>query len=188
MAAENNFITTRPDARYGDQYATINAGLSAAIRFQCPGSGAVEISEIGYYGYTTASGVSHLGIFTDDAGNANPDTLVDNSDSGELAIPGSGAVIYHTYGTKPQLTGGTYYWLAVQGGTANSYLSRFATAGTAGYRAGTYDTWPDASAWDSMSDAASDYALYAIYGAGAPASYVHGVMRHHTIPSLGGGF
>lgn len=167
MAAANDFITTRPDARYGDQYATVTADLSAAIRFQCPGTGTIEISEIGYYGYTSGTSVVHLGIFTDDAVNGNPDTLVTDSDSGEISVPGSAAVIYHTYSTAPQLTGGNYYWLAVQGDGSNSYLSRFATGGTAVYRSDTYPTWPVAAAWDSITDSASDYSLYALVAAPA---------------------
>ena len=163
MAAGNGFLTEIPDARYGDDEATFDNARPWSLRGTCPGSGTYEVIEIGIYGYFSGTNNIIFGIFTDDAGNANPDTLVTNSQSDAIVIPNAMAKVSFTYVTKPQLTGGTVYWITAQQSLGIN-MSRFAAGGTAFYINGgmTYPTWPTPAEWDAGSDLTRDYSLYAV--------------------------
>lgn len=164
MAAANGFITTSPDARYGDAQATATNGLCLAQKFTMPGTGTIEIAEIGAYVYDT-DGVFRMAILEDDDDHSSPSaTMVANSETAELQ-PGYSAMAKasHTYSTKPQVTGGTIYWLALYTGTGGQYVSRFATGGTSGYVSATYSTWPTDTGWHSINATNYDYSLYAVY-------------------------
>lgn len=175
MANGYGFLTATPDARLGDGQSTISADLSAAGKHIAPGaSGTITVTAIGAYVYGANSAARvHLAIFTDDSANGNPDSLVDNSDTGELT-PATGDItkLEYTYtGTKPILNATQAYWLALQTNGTTTYLSRYTTDGVGCYRSGTYPTWPSAASWDSASDVTSRYSLYAIYEVPATAQF-----------------
>ena len=164
MAAANGFVTVSPDARYGDAEGSFPASFVLAAKFTAPGSGALNITEIGIYSYSSSTGHLHLAIWTHDAGNDCPESIVANSDTGEFASTGSMAKLSHSYGTEPVLTGGNIYWLTFIGDFDNAHPSRFASGGNAVYVTGiTYPTWPTGTQWESHTDQTVDYSLYAVY-------------------------
>ncbi len=168
MAAANGFVLVSPDARYGDVEGSFPVDYSFAAKFTAPGSGALNITEIGIYCYASITGNQHLAIFTHDAGNDCPESIVANSDTGEFASVNSMAKLSHSYGTEPVLTGGSIYWLVFIGDHANAHPSRFASGGDAVFVTGrTYPTWPTGTQWESHSDQTVDYSFYAVYEAGA---------------------
>ncbi len=180
MGAANGFVTVSPDAQYGDTYSNLGAGLNYAQKFTCGGTGTQNISEIGIYigatsGYTTTF---HLGIFEDDAANICPATLVANSDSGALTHNSTTQTKkYTTYGTKPQVTGGTDYWLAFQPADAYDYVSRFVATKVGLSKQGTYPTWPTDTEWHTHTDVTNrDYSLYAVYVAGGFSESIAGIL------------
>jgi hypothetical protein len=168
MGAANGFVTTRPDARYGD---TNTSGSLRAQKFVCGGVGSQEVTRIG--GWMRAAGSVtpyhvRLAIFTHDAANDCPDTLVADSLSDELSLT------YHVstelehsfeYVTRPALTGGSTYWLAViHDAAANWYVSRFASGGSGVYLSTfTYPTFPSGDGWHAHTNSTSDVSLYAVY-------------------------
>ena len=107
------------------------------------------------------------GIFTDDAANGCPGTLVANSDSGALTITTTFQKYYATYaGTKPQVTGQTIYWIAFICAGA-SRRDRNLTGGISlSCNSGiTYPTWPTDTQWHTHADATNDIGIYAVYQA-----------------------
>ncbi len=169
MGAANGFVTVSPDTIYGD--TTIWAtNLSEPQKFTAPGSGTIEVSEIGIWGqnYDQFSPLTFkLAIYTHDASNDCPETIVANSDTGNLSLSGpSMQKKSYTYGTKPQLTGGTTYWLCMASvNSANWYYSDFATGGSTIER--SFDGgWPPDASWHSHTDRAYDTSIYAVYTAG----------------------
>ena len=167
-AAANGFVTTRPDARYGDDSYNFSADTVIASKFTAPSSGTLTITEIGgFYDGTTGS-VIHMAIFTDDG--TYPESIVTNSDSGEIDTSSSvlTSATYATYGTQPTVTGGQNYWIAAIFGTAPTQFSRFASGGSSAYRAAgiSYPTWPTPAEWEGASTGASDYSGYVVYTGG----------------------
>lgn len=165
MAAGNGFLTASPDARYGDIEGLFNATEIWAHKFTCPGSGDIDISEIGLYTYCEfGSSYLHLAIFTHDSSNNCPAEIVTNSDTGAVAIPVTTmAKCYYTYSTKPRITGGSNYWLASTQNNNNRY-SRFATGtGPLYVSTMTYPTWPTDTQWHTHTDLSRDPSLYAVY-------------------------
>lgn len=165
MAAVNGFTATAPDARYGDAQGTGSNGICIAQKFTAPGTGTLTITEIGAYVYDS-DGVFKMAILEDDAAHNCPSsTQVANSETAQqqpgLSSMGKHAVPYS--GTKPTLTGGTVYWLAIYVGSGGQYISRFATGGTSGYVSATYATWPTDTSWHSINATDYDYSLYAVY-------------------------
>ena len=166
--ANNGFQTSSPTGRHGANEDNQDADISIAQKFVCPGSGTQEITEIGAWVYS-ASGTTafRLAIFTHDAANNNPDTMVANSESDELTHSTTTFTKKsHTYGTKPQLTGGGTYWLGITTADANFRVDANTTGGNQVYRSVTpYHNWPTAADWDAGSDVVMDYGIYAVYQA-----------------------
>ena len=183
----NGFQTSAPASRHGTSSFAMSAGWVVTNKFTCPDTGTQEITEIGSWvsadSATTAA--FRLAIFTDDAPNVNPDTMVANSESAELTHNTTDFTRKsHTYGTKPQLTGGTDYWLAIFAGDANGNVSRVDDATVRVLWAVTYPTWPTAAQWDSGLQGGGDYANYAVYQAAAGGSAIP-VFMHHYLHNMG---
>jgi hypothetical protein len=108
-----------------------------------------------------------LAIFSDDSGNNNPDTMVLNSQSAELSHSTTTLTkVSNAYGTKPQVTGGSVYWLAYLTSNGNCQFDKLSQASpviNVYYWATTYPTWPSAAQWDSGADSEEDGGVYAIY-------------------------
>lgn len=177
----NGFVTTSPAARHGSSDQQTGAGWLWAQKFACP-SGTQEISEIGLW--CLDSGFEfRLAIFTDDSGNACPDVMVSNSESATLTSELSMAKESHTYGTKPELTGGVDYWLvAFFDDLINvDYESSSGIDGltVTGYTAYTWATGDD---WHTHTDRPTfDIGIYAVYaaaggGANAPTGTIYGPL------------
>jgi len=175
----NGFLTSSPGSRHGDQVSDIVA-TSVASKFTCPGSGTQEISEIGMWlsADSSTAAAFRLAIYTHDAVNNNPNTMVANSESAELTHNTTSVVKKsHTYGTKPQLTGGTVYWLARNHADSNSNQDRLSGGGAVFVDSdvGGYPTWATAAQWDAGSEWDDDVGIYAVYqaagGSGNPWYY-----------------
>lgn len=175
MGANFGFVTTRPDAAHGDRTSLIGLEYAWAQRFTVAASGTFNLTEIGVWGRSGAAGAGYvvLGVFTHDATNNCPESLVTNSTSDAIELPtGSdlGSVHYHTYATKPQITsdGTTVYWLVgVQ--SVNLQLANTATGGTSTFRSATYPTWPSSGDWETNTDTAILGDYYAVYEAASSA-------------------
>jgi len=175
VAAANGFVTERPDTRYGDTQGTFNETWIVASRFVAPGSGQLTITEIGLYAYQSPAPNVKLAIFTDDAVNGCPETMVSNSETGEITMPTSMGIGYYTYTTCPVVTGGNTYWIAVTSSDAIEY-SRFASGGTTVQSGSqTYGVWPSASAWEGFADSVRDYSFYAKYTTAGGTTYEQAV-------------
>lgn len=168
----NGFVTTSPTSAPEGLWLQMRFnGTQCAARFTAPGSGNLEISEIGLWvGGTLGNMQAHLAIFTDDAVNACPDTIVADSDAGPVSwSSGSWNVpvkISASYSTKPVIQGGQTYWLAINGnGGTTYYILQENSAGTAIKTAASnaYPTWYTGDAWHSHTDITTQVQLYAVY-------------------------
>jgi len=170
MGAANGFTTTSPDTRYGAGTENIAKDNALGQKFTAPGSGTLEISEMGaWLAYSSSSEYVKLAIFNYDSTNTCPSTIVSNSQTDAFFITaGTPAKYYHTYGTKPTVTGGADYWLCFIAGTSNIVWSISAT-GTAvnEWRSATYDTWATDTEWHTHNHYANDSSMYAVYAAAA---------------------
>jgi hypothetical protein len=171
VSKNNGFQTSSPTVRFGIIEFNEVANKSRARKFVCPGSGTQEITEIGAWVSADAATttVFKLAIFTHDAANNNPDTMVANSESAELSHNTTTVTKKsHTYGTKPQLTGGSTYWLARLNQDANMNIDSNEGGGVmAQITTITYPTWPTADQWDTATDIDDDDGIYAVYQAPA---------------------
>jgi hypothetical protein len=163
----NGFLDTTPGARHGNSALDHPANAAIAQHFIAPGSEILEIVEVGIWcsvdsGHT---GYFHLGIFSDDTVNGCPEALISNSDSGELSQTNTSiAKKLFTYSTKPQVMGGTHYWLA--GIIQNAYLNTdyFTSGGNTLSKPGlTYPTWPTGKQWETHTDRTWDLGIYVVY-------------------------
>jgi len=169
MGAANGFVTTSPDARYGDTDGLFSANVVGAGKFTCGGSGTLELLEIGaYLGDTGTDTNVVMAVYADDAVNGCPGELVADSTTSAIAnTSGSYKKCSHTYsGTKPLITGGNDYWIAVFA-EGDSYVSRFASGGVSvalltGF---TYPTLPVDDEWHAATDGTRDFSTYAVYQA-----------------------
>ena len=172
--AANGFVTTRPDARYGDTEGSIYSDRCYANQFTVPGTGSIEISEIGLYCDGAGGSLLRLAIFTNDAANSCPEEIVANSDSGELDTSAAtyDAPFYATYSTKPVVTGGSTYWIVAYGNSSNTEMSRFDSVGTyVQISSGlTYPTWPTGTQWESATSYTREYSFYAVLSGGSGGS------------------
>lgn len=169
----NGFVTSRP-ARPGATAIDTTANSTHAQKFTCGGSNGVtyDVVELGWYLSTDAgtTGVVTLAIFEDDAANGCPGAMVANSD-GEITVVNDTSVLarYLTYsGTKPQVVGGTAYFLAALWKDANINRDRVASTGGTGVRINlgiTYPTWPTDTQWHTHTDVTDDHGIYAVYQA-----------------------
>ena len=172
--AANGFITLRPTERYGDAVGLLIANRCYANQFTVPGTGSIEISEIGLYCDGTSGSLLRLAIFTNDAANSCPEEIVANSDSGQLDTSAAtyDAPFYATYSTKPVVTGGSTYWIVAYGRGSNTAMSRFDSVGTyVQISSGlTYPTWPTGTQWESATSYTREYSFYAVLSGGSGGS------------------
>lgn len=168
----NGFVTSSPTSAPEGLWLQMRYnGTQCAARFTAPGTGNIEISEIGLWvGGTSGNMQAHLAIFTDDAVNTCPDTIVTDSDTGAVSW-GSGAwnvpvKVSAAYSTKPVLQGGQTYWLAIIGnGGATYYILQENISGTGIKTAASnaYPTWYTGDAFHSHTDITTQLQFYAVY-------------------------
>jgi hypothetical protein len=166
----HGFLTETPDTYYGDDFTVWTQLDTWAQRFQAPGTGTIEISEIGIFAADSGDTLK-LGIFTDDAINGCPATLVSGSEK-DVTTTSDVVRVYGTFSTKPQLTGGEYYWLCGRCNTGQYSIARYATGGTSLYiNTISYPDWPTDTQWHSHNDLTRDFSVYVIYAAVAAGQY-----------------
>ena len=176
MAAGNGFLTERPDTVYDSGGVYNSADTAMAQIFRAPGSGTLELQEIGCYIKNTITHTPYnkLAIFNHDSANYQPGSMVSNSESGALTAGSSMALKYHSYVTKPTVVAGNDYWLAIiMDASSSSYgvLTALLSCKSGGVDSGdslwkscTYSTWPS---WSSHTDWDGDMSLYTVYEQGA---------------------
>ena len=179
MASGNGFITYSPDSRYGSSDVSISPKLgdgAAAQKFTVPGSGLMEISEIGIYGfspYPDSITGAKMRIFTNNA-SVYPDSAISNSETAAMSFLNNSSIPYkksYTYSTKPQVYGGTDYWLAILSDSTGSwpvavrYSYNASAPVTSGYTVDkeyqTYSIWP--LLWSIHNDRTYNSSMYAVY-------------------------
>jgi hypothetical protein len=164
MGAANGFVTVSPDARYGASAGTVSATETSACRFALGSTGTKQITEIGLYIQAVSGTVAcKIAIFENDAANTCPGAMIANSEATLSASSGAYTKTYATYGTKPQVTGGVTYWIALIQEGSVAY-SRIDTGGVNAYKSGlTTYTWPAEAAWHTKTDYGRDWSYYAVY-------------------------
>lgn len=184
----NGFLTSRPTfSGAGGQISGGNHWMWA-VKFVMPDSGTLNIDEIGL-GMDTQD-TWRMCIYTHHSGDDRPDQIVANSDIEFVAKgSGTGAIIYETYSTKPQVAGGDTYWIAFYSdasavidlyedttGTAHSYRLR----GSDITVPKTYPTWGTGADWENHgtdygASGTFDYEFYAVYSsASSPGTHCWG--------------
>lgn len=170
MGAANGFVTVRPDTVYGANALTPSSHTVYCQQFVCGGTGTQEVSEIGSWMRSTNGGTTiySRAIFTDDAVNICPEAMVANSQTPEQTTSNyNGGVMwidYYTYSTKPQITGGSTYWLGILCDDGNQRQAYDSTGGISITKYSVYPAWPtDGSAWETHTDRDYDISLYAVY-------------------------
>ena len=152
MADQGGFFITFPTANPLGAAGVLNDDQIFARQFTCPGSGAQDINEIGFFVNTVANNPSvRFLIYNDDGADpgSNGD-YVTNSLTGDVAVGTADNWTSHTYSPKPQCTGGVEYWLAVwgtsTGGAVDLRIERFSfSGGVSSITAQVYDADPPAS-------------------------------------------
>lgn len=169
MAAANGFVATEPDTQYGDAALAFVTNWARAQKFVAGGSGTQEISKVGFWGYCPSGSASvRMAIYTHDAANDCPEAMVSNSETSSITVADVLETQYaHTYSTKPQVTGGTTYWLALFASGDTCYATEFATGGDTSfaYTSLTFPTWPTGTQWEASDDQDYDLSFYAVYSA-----------------------
>lgn len=165
-AAANGFVATQPDTRYGDSDGTLGVGTVGCGKFLVPseGSSVKAISKIGSY-ICENSSLSRIryALYTHDSANNAPDSVVENSATGELNPGSSYYDLTYDYTTAPEVDAGGSYWICVFGGGDTSYISRYALGGTSVAVTGqTYPTWPSGDTFH-VSTGTRDYSFYAVF-------------------------
>lgn len=144
------FVTTRPVSRFGDTYnGPYGSGYEFAFKFTCGGSGTFNATEIGIYvgQYDAYAPALQMAIFTHDAVNDCPDTIVANSQCS--TIGGATPAWYYAALTGCQVTGGETYWICwlEGGGTDAEDLSCLNGSGAGLFKTGltpyTFSTGDD---------------------------------------------
>lgn len=179
MADLGGFNTTFPTGDPANAEDPIHDKI-VARKFTAPSSGTLEINEIGVYiGVRQSTGDFRFLIYDDGAGE--PGTEIANSLTSEVNID---AVGWKTivYGTKPQVTAGADYWLAIWGDNAGGAfeisVDLIASSGTQQQDAETYHSIndPGAASWSSYAHAiqvAVEYQAAAAAGAGILIGLMH---------------
>lgn len=185
MAAGQGFLTTNPDTRFG--VSGMETGRIVAQRFTCGGSGAQAISRIGVYGWgQTGGNLIQLALFTHDAVNDCPETIISNSQTSSVSNPDSAwGNAYFDYSTLPELTGGVDYWIVAfsdDNGQIYSYTSDGGSGQHTRTGGGTFPTMPDGDTWHSYTSRPTySTSLYAVYssagGSIAPLASYYARMR-----------
>ena len=165
----NGFLASSPSSRHGSsEYGWSSGQWAIAQKFTCPGSGSKNVTEIGAWMRKQNSTLDMtIGIFTDDSVNGCPESLVANSEQSCSVSSTSMSKYYQSYSTKPVITGGVDYWIAMQVyGNTIDYLRTDYLSGS-GYpslhRSNTYPTWPTGSEWHTHTDDGSmDNGFYAV--------------------------
>lgn len=163
----NGFVASAPTDLHGSLVQ--EGGAVWGQRFVAPGSGAIEITQIGIRCWGDGTADVRFAIFTDDAANARPESMVAGSDSTEFAdVPAASTHAYATYSTPPQLTGGTAYWLVATANYAGMIYDRGSTTGAVNVRGNAtsvYPSWPSGDDWHAYpaGSATADCGIYAVY-------------------------
>lgn len=165
------FVASRPIAASGGSSLLIAAGTTYAQKFTCPGSGTQELLEIGAWCGTNINGQQRdftMGVFTDDAINTCPESLVANSSGAALTSVLTKAAVYYAYGSRPQVTGGVDYWLALIEEDNSLSVSYSTTGGTTVQKTGlTYPNWPTGTTWETHTNRTYNIDFYAVYQSAA---------------------
>jgi len=164
----NGFLISSPTELHGSSTAGPYTNLTHAIRFVCPGSGLLNISEVGLFCRSENGDpeVFYLAIYDDDSVNNCPENLIARTP--ELTIAGtSWQKIAHFFTTPPQLNGGQIYWLAYHVDEDDITVNTAGSSGGTGvYRTATsYPSNPTPAEWHSHSDTSHDLGIYAVYSA-----------------------
>lgn len=150
----------------------ILAGWIVANKFTAPGSGILDISEIGVNGDDSGSGSApiRLGIYTDNSDALG--SLVANSDGGEIDVNASPQWWPKTV-SSCQVTAGSAYWLCIFASDGDFDVEGY-LASTTGpqdwhrYTGLTYPNWPTNPTVNLTKQ--WDMPIYAVYSqAGADA-------------------
>lgn len=184
MAAANGFVTERPDATFGTATGTHSDTELWGQRFITPDVGTLTITEIGVFGaYAASTNVHRWGIFTHDAANDCPSDLVTNSWTDAQLVGATTEIhlCYWTYATQPvTLEGNTWYWMCGMQSGSWSYTRKDTSDTAALYAGGTYGTWPTAASWETHTDRARQYCIYAVYeAAGATSDVIMPIMMNY---------
>lgn len=186
----NGFVTSRPAARAGSDtsgWPIDNSGYVAAQKFVAPGSGTLSVSEIGLWMNNNGSGAAaRLAIFTHDAANDCPESMVSGSESATLTEATSTVTVHYSTLSSCSITGGQTYWIVGFNGGSVGFDQRTTTgAGFKGIRGATPYTWPTGAAWHSYddSDTTIELGFYAVYssGGGSSAPEVNGIATSAEI-------
>ncbi len=163
MADLGGFTTTFPSSDPANAEDPSHDKIIAR-KFTAPSSGTLDINEIGVYiAFRQSTGDFRFAIYDD--GTGEPGSLVTNSLTSEVNID---AVGWKTivYGTKPQVTAGVDYWLAIWGdnaaGAFEISVDLIASSGTQQQDTETYHSTnnPGAASWSNYAHAIQVAAEY----------------------------
>ena len=167
MADLGGFTTTFPTDDPGGDSDPVHDEIIAR-KFTAGGAGAQVINKIGVYiGDRQSTGDFRFIIYTDGAGE--PGSIVANSLTSEVNVPSAGW-ISHSYSTKPQITGGTDYWLGIWGDNAGGPfeigVDVIVSTGTQQTDAETYQSTgsPGTASWSNYAHAIQVAAEYQAAG------------------------
>jgi hypothetical protein len=169
MGAVNGFTLTAPDTVWTEVTTTQPYSDVYAAKFPMPCSGTIRILEIGMYGLDSGD-VFHLAIFTHDATNGTPETMVTGTETDNIATTASLAKCKHTYSSAPEIDCGDgtgYLWIASKVKIDNAIaLSRAMSGGTLvslGGQSNYSGPFPSGDAWHTANTYDRDASYYAVY-------------------------
>ena len=176
MGSARGFTDISPDTRWGSSESGYGyyGNYTLAERFTMPGSGTYEITEMGVYvRVPSTSRTCKFAIFTDDSTNTCPESMVTNSLSDLITISETSQTKkYHSYSTKPQVTGGVNYWLCMIFNSTSAYYvypsDDKQTSSITMWRNDTFPTFPTGATWHSHYHLNRITSLYAVYSAPSP--------------------
>lgn len=163
------YLTTTPGSRIGDTYDYWVTARAVAMKAElAPGSDTITIDEIGIYaGLLGDAGTEKFkaAIFTHNSGSNMPDSMVANSDSGDITITETTWTKknYLYTGTKPILTAGVQYWIAllIPAYTSKVIYFDMKSSGAPTSLDISATSWP--TDWTGHADRGYGYAIYVVY-------------------------
>lgn len=170
----NGFLPTSPASKSWSNYWSVSIQYNRwniATRFTAPLFNA-ELTEIGFWGYGWYGPAGRLALFTHDAVNNCPESMVADSETPRIDFTSTGWPVFQKFsyvypGTRPQFNAGETYWIVLAlestGQRLDITVNSNAGANTSYIYYKTATNFLTGDAWHSHTDYGVDVDFFGVY-------------------------